>query len=132
MTNLHDTSFEYFETDQIKFSVRLWKAIKQSHGIEFDVLRFTQNWSYAESIVVQALTATDDNVSAIALEIMQLRSLFLQKYPERAKKLGAIIAEQPQLANNSNTRKVQLSADSDKDKKPSDEPLKNRYLKSLR
>lgn len=89
MNDLTNARLAYFETDQIKYAVQLWKAVKAAHFAEFDVLKFTQNWTYADDVLARSLIADDDRVSNSAVELMQMRMLFAEQYAERARKLGA-------------------------------------------
>lgn len=79
----------YFETDQIKHAVALWKLSRRASEPDFDVLKFGRDWQYAETVLVQCLASEHESVSNAALELMQLRMQFEQQDPERALKLGA-------------------------------------------
>ncbi len=91
MSDLTPANLDYFETDQVKFAVHLWKANKKAGGVDFDVLKFAQQWAYAETVIKQALLSDDDAVARFALELMQLRLRFIARYPARAMGFGAVI-----------------------------------------
>lgn len=95
MSDLGQANLDYFETDQIKFAVYLWKANKKAHGADFDVLNFTQQWPYADTVLRQVLLSDDEVVARYALELMQLRLQFIARYPARARACGAIIDAVP-------------------------------------
>jgi hypothetical protein len=89
MTTTGPFNLDYFESDQIKFSVLLWKANLKAKGADFDVLKFSQSWSYAESVLERTLISSDAAVADAALDLLQLRVLFVQHDPDRARLLGA-------------------------------------------
>ena len=134
MIDPHSISFTYFETDQIKFAVQLCKMIKKSGGAEFDVLKFTKDWEYADAILSRAMMANDEPVSDGAIELTQLRAHFMQQFPERARKLGALIA----IANPQATPPAPVAAtapvrSTSGNKDGSDSDSSNvQYLKGLR
>jgi hypothetical protein len=80
---------DYFETDQIKHAVALWKLVRRAGECDFDVLKFGRDWYYAETVLVQCLASEHEAVSTAGLELMQFRMQFEQQHPERAAKLGA-------------------------------------------
>ncbi|MBC7501081.1 MAG: hypothetical protein H7315_11375 [Herminiimonas sp.] len=92
MNDLTNARLAYFETDQINYAAQLWKAVKAAHFAEFDVLKFTQNWAYADDVLAWSLIADDDSVSNSAVELMQMRMLFVEQYAARARKLGAPVS----------------------------------------
>jgi hypothetical protein len=91
MSDVTPVNLDYFDTDQVKFAVHLWKANKKAGGTDFDVLKFAQQWAYAEAVIQQTLLSDDAAVSRLALELMQLRLRFVARYPARALRLGAVI-----------------------------------------
>ncbi|MFT5590475.1 MAG: hypothetical protein ACI9ZF_002666 [Bradyrhizobium sp.] len=91
MSDLTPPNLDYFETDQVKLAVYLWKANKKARGVDFDVLKFAQQWPYADTVVKQALLSEDDAVARGAFELMQLRLRFIAQYPARARAFGAVI-----------------------------------------
>ncbi|EGF31762.1 hypothetical protein IMCC9480_3440 [Oxalobacteraceae bacterium IMCC9480] len=95
MSDLRQPNLEYFETDQVKFAVHLWKANKKAGGADFDVLKFVQQWAYADAVLGQALLSEDEAVSGSALQLTQLRVLFMARYPARALTCGAIVDAAP-------------------------------------
>ena len=95
MSDLTPANLDYFETDQVKLAVHLWKANKKAGGADFDVLKFAQQWAYADAVIKQALLSEDGTVSLYAVELMQLRSRFIARYPARALGFGAVIDAPP-------------------------------------
>ncbi|MFT5532985.1 MAG: hypothetical protein ACI8WM_002513 [Burkholderiaceae bacterium] len=91
MSDLTPANLDYFETDQVRLAVHLWKANKKAKGADFDVLKFAQQWAYADVVIKQALLSDDDAVARGALELMQLRLRFVATYPARALAFGAVI-----------------------------------------
>ncbi len=91
MSDLTPANLDYFETDQVKFAVHLWKANKKTGGADFDVLKFAQQWLYADIVIKQALLSENEEVSRFAVELMQLRLRFAARYPARALSFGAVI-----------------------------------------
>lgn len=128
MNTPKNISVDYFETDQIKYAAQLWKEVKKIQGPDFDIIQFTHNWAYADRVIAQSLTVPDEGVSTLALEIMQLRLLFVQKYPERAKKLGAMVAD-----TNTATKPQEEAPKKAPESPPEPSPESpKRYLKGLR
>lgn len=95
MSDLGQANLDYFETDQVKFAVYLWKANRKAQGTDFDVLKFSQQWAYADLVLRQVLLSDDEVVTRYALELMQLRLQFIARYPARARACGAIIDPVP-------------------------------------
>ncbi|GAA4027017.1 hypothetical protein [Actimicrobium antarcticum] len=131
MDDFNSTNLDYFEADQLKYAVQLWKVNKKAGGPDFDVLKFGREWHFAETVLGQALIADDDAVSACALQLMQLRLFFLQRHPMRAQKLGASLVEAsasaPETSAPSNPQPSISNG-----KLPDSEPPKQRYLKGIR
>jgi hypothetical protein len=121
------SAFTYFETDQVKHAVDLWKLVRRAGDPDFDVLKFGRDWQYADAVVTQCLASAHDAVSEAALALMQLRLQFEQEQPERARKLGAVPAG---AANprGSAARPATSSAEGS----PTDPAAPAKYLKSLR
>lgn len=84
------TNIDYFESDQIKFALVLWKVAKKARQSDFDVLKFTHQWAYADMVLQQLILSDDADTSQHAIDLMQLRMIFVQTFPERAKKMGAV------------------------------------------
>ena len=83
------SAVNYFETDQVKHAVALWKLVRRAGEPEIDVLKFGRDWQYADAVLLQCLASEHENVSDAALALMQMRLAFEQEQPERARKLGA-------------------------------------------
>lgn len=92
MSDIKSNNMDYFETDQIMFATKLWKLIKQAKGTDFNIIKFSQDWEYAENVLLQSMMSPDSATSDYAVELMQLRLIFTQRQPERAKKMGAKVA----------------------------------------
>lgn len=88
MTTTNDIA--YFETDQIKFALVLWKAVKKAHQTDFDVMKFTSQWNFADTLLQELILSEDAPTAEHAIHLMQLRIAFTQQFPERAKKMGAV------------------------------------------
>ena len=128
------TNIDYFESDQIKFALELWKFAKKSHAPDFDVLKFTHHWSYADSVLHQLMLSDDALTSQHAIELMQLRILFAQKFPERAKKMGLSL-NASSVAVDAITPTKNSPYQSSTDTKPTSEsptPPDKRYVKGVR
>ena len=83
------SAVNYFETDQVKHAVALWKLVRRAGEPEIDVLKFGRDWQYADAVLLQCLASEHEDVSDAALALMQMRLAFEQEQPERARKLGA-------------------------------------------
>lgn len=134
---------DYFETDQIKHAVALWKLARRASEPDFDVLKFGRDWHYAETILVQCLASEHEGVSAAALELMQLRMQFERQHPDRAAKLGAGLspsnsASRPAPPGTQTPRSATVSSQEKSiagstSAAPKDAPVApTKYLKSLR
>lgn len=98
-TTMTTNDISYFETDQIKFALNLWKAAKKAQQVDFNVLKFTSQWDYADSILQQLILSDDAATSELALDLLQKRIAFTQTFPERAKKMGATPVASNGVAN---------------------------------
>ena len=85
-----DSTLDYFENDQVRFAVMLWRLVRKAGGADFDVLKFGRDWAYADAVILQCLASENNAVADAALDLMQLRLRFETAYPERAHKLGAV------------------------------------------
>ncbi|MES2832950.1 MAG: hypothetical protein V4695_13275 [Pseudomonadota bacterium] len=86
-----DAPLDYFESDQVRHAVTLWRLVRKAGGADFDVLKFGRDWHYAETIVMQFLGSQADGVADAALVLLSLRMRLVQEQPERAQKLGALL-----------------------------------------
>jgi hypothetical protein len=127
------SAFIYFETDQVKHAVALWKLVRRAGEPEIDVLKFGRDWQYADAVLVQCLASEHADVSDAALALMQLRLGFEQAQPERARKLGAGAAG---TVNPSASKPRHASLPGAQHAAPSEPeqaaPAPAKYLKSLR
>lgn len=85
----NNPNLDYFESDQVRLAVALWKAAKRANEPDFDVLRFGREWPYADSVLLLCLGSANEAVSDAAMALMQLRSCLEQQRPEQARKIGA-------------------------------------------
>ncbi len=131
------TNIDYFESDQIKFALVLWKVAKKARQPDFDVLKFSHQWAYADTILQQLMLSDDAITSQHAIELMQLRILFVQKFPDRAKQMGAVFTV-PNADSTNGTATTRDAATPDRlstSAKPGQTPLEpngKRYLKGVR
>ncbi len=91
----HIPTLEYFESDQIRLAVSLWKLVRRAKETDFDVLRFGREWVYADDVLLLCMRSEDEAVSQATIELMQLRACLEQQKPELARKLGAKSATAP-------------------------------------
>ena len=113
------SNLDYFETDQVRYAVMLWRLVRKAGGTDFDVLAFGRDWQYAEAVILQCLASENEAVADAALDLMQLRMRFERLEPLRASILGAPGAPP--------ARPAEVG-------KPDDDtpPANGKYLKSLR
>ena len=69
----HIPTLEYFESDQIRLAVSLWKLVRRAKETDFDVLRFGREWVYADDVLLLCMRSEDEAVSQATIELMQLR-----------------------------------------------------------
>lgn len=82
-------TLDYFESDQVRLAVALWKLAKRAKEPDFDVLRFSREWAYADAVLMLCMRSEDEAVSNATIELMQLRACLEQQKPELARRLGA-------------------------------------------
>ena len=124
----------YFETDQIKFALALWKAAKKAHQTDFNVLKFTSQWGYADTLLQELILSEDAPTAEHAIYLMQLRIAFTQQFPERAKKMGAVpVATPPFVETNRRKSSQETKAPSSSEPDPrATPPAASRYIKGVR
>ena len=122
-------SLDYFESDQVRYAVMLWRLLRKAGVNDFDVLRFGRDWAYAEATLTQCLQCEQEAVVDAALDLIQQRARFAHQEPARARKLGAL-ADVP-IGDDAAPGVIRPSAPSvgPKEPDPSERP---KYVKSLR
>lgn len=128
------TNIDYFESDQIKFALELWKVAKKARQTDFDVLKFTHQWAYADTVLQQLMLSDDAPTSQQAIDLMQLRILFAQTFPERAKKMGAVAIDNGAgaVALKHNAPESDRSSTHTKPAPTTPDPADKRYIKGVR
>ena len=124
----------YFETDQIKLALVLWKAAKKAHQTDFNVLKFTSQWNYADVMLQELILSEDPETAEHAIHLMQVRISFTQQFPERAKKMGAVSAATTPFVETQRPKSSPLanSPASPEPDPPATPPTANRYVKGVR
>ena len=122
-------SLDYFESDQVRYAVMLWRLLRKAGVGDFDVLRFGRDWAYAEITLTQCLQCEQEAVVDAALDLIQQRARFAHQEPARARKLGA--SEEVPNGDNAVPEAIRAptSPVAPKHPDPSDKP---KYVKSLR
>ena len=133
-TTMTTNDISYFETDQIKFALNLWKAAKKAQQVDFNVLKFTSQWDYADAMLQQLILSDDAATSELALDLLQKRIAFTQTFPERAKKIGATPLSSNSVANPhaSAARKPAATPVPTKPDPVTPSPSEKRYIKGVR
>jgi hypothetical protein len=128
------TNIDYFESDQIKFALVLWKVAKKARQPDFDVLKFSHQWVYADTVLQQLMLSDDPDTSQQAIDLMSLRILFAQKFPERAQKMGAVITGSGAGASTAkqDSRGPERSPDGSTSGQTPPQPNDKRYIKGVR
>ena len=128
----NNATLDYFESDQMRLSVALWKLTRRAGEADFDVLRFGRDWAYADTALMGYLASEHEAVSNAAVELMQLRARLEQQQPERAHKLGAGGGASAQASQPDQPRRPAALTPASPGSAAPDDPPPQRYTRSLR